>query len=159
MKNSEVAPTLGDLLPLLGDWSGTARITPPGRDPIQLRHTEHVALRAGGTVLTIEGTSYPAEGGDDPVFGAFAVVCVDEGADAEAPAGGSGLRWHAYNRGHHLDTSLAVTPGHFSWEQPGEPRTRYHADFDHARWLEVGRLILPGEPVIFTMELDRVPES
>lgn len=135
---------LRDLLPLVGRWSGTARVTPPGRHPIELRHTERVATRSGGTILTVEGVSYPTTGGDEPVFSAFAVVC----------AGEHGPRWHAYSRGEALDTALGVGPGRFGWDAPGPAPTCYRAEFDDEHWHETGRLVGSGE-IVFTMDLAR----
>ncbi|SDR86827.1 hypothetical protein SAMN04489812_0161 [Microlunatus soli] len=50
-------PTVALLAPLVGRWSGTARIAWPGRDPFELTHAESIQLVGDRTMITIEGNS------------------------------------------------------------------------------------------------------
>ncbi|MGH3096093.1 MAG: hypothetical protein ACRDMV_08860 [Streptosporangiales bacterium] len=137
--------SLSPLRPLVGRWEGQATVSALGREPAVLWHTEHVRARNAGTILTIEGRSFPpaATADADPVFTAFAVV---------TPRTDGGPRLHAYSSGSFVESPCEVAEGQFAWTFPGRAPVRYEATFDTEHWIEVGRC---GESEVFRMELRR----
>lgn len=134
------------LQPLLGVWEGQATISAPGRDPLVMRQTELVRTRNAGTIVTIEGSSFPLGAGSAaPLFTAFAVV---------TPGTDGALLVHAYSSGRFLETAWEISPGRFAWTVPVPVPTQYEAVFDPTHWTETGHA--DGNEV-FRMELHRCP--
>lgn len=132
------------LAPLVGRWSGTARIAWPGREPFELTHTEQVHLIGDHSMITIEGNSY-RDGVTAPVFSAFAVAY-------DSP---DGLMWQAFRAGQSIAMALELTPGAYRWSTPSPQGTvDYHAEFDDRDWTERGTMIVDGERrEVFAMRL------
>jgi hypothetical protein len=131
---------------LAGRWSGTARISWPGRDPFELTHTESVHVIGDRSLVTIEGNSY-RDGGTVPVFTAFAV----------AYNGPNGVYWQAFRAGDSLQVPLDLGPGYYGWTAPDEVGSvDYRAEFDDHEWTERGTMIVDGIPLeVFAMTLSR----
>jgi hypothetical protein len=118
------------LEPLVGAWEGQATVFVPGQGPRILRHTERVRTRNAGTILTIEGKSFPlGPENTEPVFTAFAVV---------APDTDGALRVHAFSYGQAVEADWEVSEGRFAWTIPGPAPIRYEATFDRHHWTETG---------------------
>lgn len=132
----------------MGDWYGQALISPPKREPIELRHTEAFRTHNGGTIDTIEDRSFSLHSDltGDPVFCAFAVVSI----------GKDSLRWHAFSQSPALESECELSPCSFAWSAPTDPATRDIADFDADHWHESGTITLHGGAhEIFSMSRTR----
>lgn len=144
----ESATVAGLLGHLVGNWSGTARISWPGRDPFDLAHTEIVRSVGGGSMITIEGNSY-REGVEEPVFSALAVI-----HDSD-----DGPQLHAFRGGDAVQVGLDLSPGHYAWSVPDPQGTVvYVAEFAEQTWTERGTMMINGiEREVFVMSLAPVP--
>lgn len=135
-----------------GRWIGTARIAWPGREALDLTHTENVHVVGDGSMITIEGNSF-RDGVQDPVFTALAVVY--DGPDR--------VCLQAFRAGNTLQADFDLTPGRYAWTAPDEAgAVDYVAEFDDQQWTERGTMLIDGHPrEVFRMTLSRLrtPEA
>lgn len=138
------ATVVGLLGQLVGRWSGTARISWPGRDPFDLTHTEIVRSIAGGSMITIEGNSF-RDGVDEPVFSALAVIYDSD----------EGPQLHAFRGGDAIQVNFELSSGRYAWSVPDPAGTvDYVAEFAARTWTERGTMMIEGEQLeVFVMEL------
>lgn len=145
---------------LEGKWAGpaTAQLGPgPG---VALRQTEDVQLRAGGTVLVVEGIGRGKRPGSDEeavLFNALAVISYDAAAGA--------YQMKAYRaEGLAVEPHLTVGDKGFVWgfkDPQHKVEVRYTMKLtEKGEWHEVGEVSLDGKTwrKTFEMTLTKVKE-
>jgi hypothetical protein len=145
---------------LAGKWSGDATVTQGQKGKIQLKQTEEIEFRLGGTVLLIEGKGTgrrPGKDQDELLFNALAVVSYD--ADAKKYA------IKAYRaEGQSVDAILTLTDKGLVWGFKDPQRgtqVRYTMKLtDKGEWHEVGEYSPDGKAwtQFIEMTLTRVKE-
>lgn len=151
---TRIAPAMGSMAFLLGEWEGSGWIrTGPGA-PATFRQRETVRPAAGGAVVVIDGRGVSTVAGQEGriVHEAFAVVSFDSAAHQ--------FRWRAYRAtGPELDVVPSVKGDTLVWgfPMPGGA-VRFVIDLSHdGAWHEVGDFIRDGAPPsrFFEMTLRR----
>lgn len=140
--------TVEILAPLAGRWRGTASVTWPGREPLDLTHTEMVRFVGDRSMITIEGNSF-RDGVEAPVFTAVAVFY-------DSP---TGVKLQAFHAGSSIDAPLELNAGGYAWSTPSDDEAGavdYVAEFDDQQWVERGTMNVDGRArQVFEMRLTR----
>lgn len=141
-------------LGMVGDWAGTGWIEMGPRGRFEFEQTENVELRAGDTVLLVEGRGTSTiEGRKVPIHDALGVISFDPATKK--------YRFLAFTgRGQHEDTELTRAGDNLVWFIAGpQGRIRFTITLTANSWREVGEVEREGGWRPFMeMNLKRVGE-
>lgn len=127
-----------------GEWVGPAK-SYTDQGPIAMVQTERIGSLLGGTIKLIEGRGYDASGAT--VFNAMAVISYDPKSDK--------YQMRSYAQGRVTEADFEKTVDGFEWGFPAGPgRMQFKAKVQDDRWVEIGTLIMPGQPSFTTVQLD-----
>lgn len=136
---------------MVGRWAGSGWAdTASGRQ--EFLQTEHVTVKAGGQVITVEGQGRDKADPRRIVDTALAVINYNDATGQ--------YRWEAFSQGHVTESVPVVGDHYFQWSlQTGGPTIRYTLTFTGRTWHEVGEYTLDGGATWrqnFQMDLRRV---
>lgn len=150
--SAERAAAMAKLVPLHGEWRGTAKGNIRGQ-VFDVTQTERVGPMQGGDVVVIEGRGYAASGKLE--FNAFALVSYDTTKDV--------YEFRNYAHGQANTYPFFVTDTGYSWEMPAGPnaKIRYDITITNGKWVEIGYYIRENkEPAKFMeLNLERLGDS
>jgi hypothetical protein len=127
-----------------GTWRGPATVTLPDGRTLQVTQTERVGSLLGGSIKTVEGRGYGADG--TVAFNAFAVI-------SYAPQTGK-YNFRSYSQGHSGDFPMDVRADGFTWAIRAGPATlRYTVTVKDGVWSEIGERLVEGQPPARTFEM------
>lgn len=133
---------------LVGEWSGEARIFPPGAEPVELQHSEKAKYKLDGLLLEIEGIGRAKDG--KPALQALGIVSYDDDRQT--------YHFRGFNDGRWLesDTTLTENGKAMKWGfNVGEIQTNSVLRIAaNGNWTEQHELTIGSQPPRKLMEVN-----